>query len=429
MAEQWRTRVLKEIKPSASEQKDFLKLSNSFLDRLNKELASIGAKAILGGSAAKDTWLKESKDIDVFVQFPLRGKISSKGLSDALEKVLRKVMGKKAGKSLERLHGSRDYFQVEFEKHLFEIVPILEIKSAEEAKNITDISPLHAVWVNEVGAKLKDDIRLAKQFCRANKLYGAESYIGGFSGYMLEILVLHYGSFLGLLEGASKWKAGGQVVIDTAKLHKSKAMALFNIDNAKLQGPLVLVDPVDKHRNAAAALSVLRFDLFRKRAKEFLRKPGKEFFILEKLKIEKLALACSSQKKLAYVEFNGLEGKRDVVGAKLLKIFGFLSKELDAFGLLGADWQWSSGEKAKMYFYLKSARIPDRKTIAGPPVELVEHAQGFRKKHGSKVFEKKGKLFAKVRNRYPAYEDFFEALLERKYVLEKVKSVEKVIFA
>ena len=31
----------------------------------------------------------------------------------------------------------------------FEIIPILDIRKSEQAKNITDVSPLHAIWVKK----------------------------------------------------------------------------------------------------------------------------------------------------------------------------------------------------------------------------------------------------------------------------------------
>ena len=54
--------------------------------------------------------------------------------------------------------------------------------------------------------KMKDKdvllgIRIAKAFCHANNSYGAESYINGFSGYALELLVYYYGSFLKFIKG------------------------------------------------------------------------------------------------------------------------------------------------------------------------------------------------------------------------------------
>ena len=135
--------VLKEIKPSKEEINDVQRKINEFISKINKGLKE--AKAVLGGSGAKGTWLSRQHDADIFVQYDYKKyKDKSDRLSDMLEKTLKKKFGK-----VKRLHGSRDYFQIEQKGFTFEIVPILKINKSEEAVNITDVSPLHARWVNK----------------------------------------------------------------------------------------------------------------------------------------------------------------------------------------------------------------------------------------------------------------------------------------
>ncbi|MEM4246893.1 MAG: nucleotidyltransferase domain-containing protein, partial [Candidatus Woesearchaeota archaeon] len=169
--------VLAEITPDKEERKSTLKIVKNFLKNLNSSLKKnrFAAKAILGGSYAKDTWLKGDYDVDVFVRFSLKYK--GKDLSKMLEKALTPW-------NAERVHGSRDYFWVHKKQFKFEIIPVLEIKKANDAENVTDFSPLHVKWVNKNGKKYKGDIRLFKKFCKAQGVYGAESYIRGFSGHV-----------------------------------------------------------------------------------------------------------------------------------------------------------------------------------------------------------------------------------------------------
>ncbi len=173
------------IKPTLDEEKRVKAVTVSFLKKLNANLTD--ATAILGGSGAKGTWLSGNHDLDIFVLFPLRKYASRSGeLSDIIGPVLQKLFPQQ---QLKRVHGSRDYFQLMYEGFNIEVVPILKIARAEQAVNITDVSPLHTKWVSAKSAAIKDEILLAKQFCKAQSLYGAESYITGFSGYVLEILV------------------------------------------------------------------------------------------------------------------------------------------------------------------------------------------------------------------------------------------------
>ena len=186
--------VARSITPSKQEAERLKKASTTFLSIFQGSLGvDIPAQAFVGGSVAKGTWLSGSCDVDVFVAFEYASyKEKSAQLSDLLEPYLRKAF---VGREIVRLHGSRDYFQIEHEGYNFEVVPILKIARAQDALNITDVSLLHVAWVLEKGQAITGEIRLAKQFCKAQELYGAESYISGFSGYVLEILVIFYGSF------------------------------------------------------------------------------------------------------------------------------------------------------------------------------------------------------------------------------------------
>lgn len=49
-----------------------------------------------------------------------------------------------------------------------------------------------------------DEIKIAKAFCHATGCYGAESYIKGFSGYALELLIYHYKSFQSFVKAMTK---------------------------------------------------------------------------------------------------------------------------------------------------------------------------------------------------------------------------------
>src|SRR3990167_5619623 len=152
--------VLMEIQPDRNYEKEIFERLSLIIRKINQGQKSI--KAILGGSGAKGTWLK-SFDADIFVLFDY-GKFKDKSseLSDVLERILRKRF-----KNIIRLHGSRDYFQIRQGNFTFEIVPILKIQKAEQAKNITDVSPLHSRWVLK-HKKLAGEMRLAKQIGRAH---------------------------------------------------------------------------------------------------------------------------------------------------------------------------------------------------------------------------------------------------------------------
>ncbi len=410
--------VLAKIRPSPEERAKFVAVTASFLKRLNQIISPL--KAILGGSGAKDTWLAGSHDIDIFVLFPLQKyKAQSDKLSSILEPLLRRAF---PHQTLHSLHGSRDYFQLIYEDFVFEVVPILYIQKAEQAVNITDVSPLHSKWVNKQALKLIDEIRLAKQFCKAQRIYGAESYIQGFSGYVLEILVTSYGSFLQLLKASQRWKE--KEVIDAAK-HYPKSDALFHLNKSKQHSPLVVIDPVDKTRNASAALSINSLKIFQKKAKELLQNISPDYFTIQP--INEKALQGEAKKKkqhLLLITVKPLSGKEDVVGAKLLKIFTYLSEKLEPYVISKADWDWP-GNEALFYFLLKKKELPLWEIHRGPPLELNEAVINFKKKYKDAYIENK-KLMVKVKVSHPHLLDFAKNLLKEEYIISRIKQIQRI---
>src|SRR3989344_5953083 len=413
--------VLQKIKPSKEEEKKFTTATASFLKALNAALFSLTAKAILGGSGAKGTWLAGSPDVDIFVRFDLK-KYGDKSaeLSELLENVLKKAFPKI---NISRLHGSRDYFQLWYQGLMFEAVPILKISKAEQALNITDISPLHSAWVNKHAVRAKDDIRLLKQFCKANNLYGAESYIGGFSGYVLEILTAHYGSFEKVLKASQRWKE--KEVVDPSKFYPTKEMVLFHINTSKLQSPLIVVDPVDKSRNAAAALSLEKWMLFKELAKKYLHKPAEEFFVKEKITFNSLQQKYNSKGTLIFTIVAPTEGKEDAVGAKLLKVLEFLREKLQEFGLVTSGWEWNKEPEAIFYFVTKKKKLLDVEVRIGPPLKMKPFVEDFKKKYKN-AFVEGGRIKAKSKVEYPQLRDFVNALLKEEYVKERISKVKKL---
>jgi len=404
--------VLKDIQPDKGYEKEIFDKLSIIIKRINHNQRQI--KAILGGSGAKSTWLR-TFDADIFVLFDYsKFKDKSDKLSDVLEKIL-----KKRFKNIVRLHGSRDYFQIRQNNFTFEIVPILKISKAEQAKNITDVSPLHSKWVLS-HKRLANEMKLAKQFCQAQNVYGAESYIRGFSGYICEILAVYYGSFLNLIRNAAKWDS--KVVIDAGRYYKGKDVFKL-VNTSKLVSPLIVIDPVQKDRNAAAALSTEKFEAFKSAAKEFLRSPSKEFFQKKDL-MRSFLKQKSKNNKLIIIKAKPLGGKIDVIGAKLLKIYEFLfagMKKHD-FKAIRSDWEWDKKNDAIMYFLLDKKPLPRTVQIEGPPVKIMQHADNFKKMH-KKTFVKNGKIFAIERREFIKPEDLMKNLMKNEFVRERCKSI------
>lgn len=373
---------------------------------------------ILGGSGAKNTWLSDTHDLDIFVKFNY-SKYNDK--SDKLSNLLHPVLKKKF-KRITRLHGSRDYFQIKYKGYNIELIPILDIRTYAEAKNITDVSPLHIEWVGKNIRGLADDIRKAKLFCMANNLYGAESYIKGFSGYVLEILIIHYGSFLNLLKAASKWKP--KEVIDIYDVHKDP---FSDLNISKIQSPLILIDPVQPDRNASAALSQEKYEKFKQLAIEYLKHPSDELFKHKSFTKQSISKKFKT-KEIIMLEAVLKKDKPDIAGAKVLKAFEHIGKSLlkNEFILVHADIQFANN-KAIMYYAVDKKKLSLYKKHYGPPLDKEKHLQAFKNAWKSYKIEQEGnKVYVNIKRQYLTPLNLVKYLIKQKDIKE-LSSIMKIV--
>ncbi len=408
------SKVLKKIKPSKEEQE--------LIDSLKEGLENLripGAKVFVGGSVGKGTWLKDNHDIDVFVRFNYR-KYNKKNISKELENFLKKYRIK-----YDKLYGSRYYFRVQL-KNIFkrklpkdyvcEFVPIIEIKKPSQALNLTDISPFHTEWVNKLPKKLLDEIRLAKHFFKANRLYGAESYIRGFSGYVLEILVAQYKGFVNLLEACQKWK--NKDVIDISKYYSSAEKAYENLNPSKRTSPIIVIDPVDKKRNASAALVKEKVKKLQDIAKRFLEKPSDKFFKKTKTSFDKL------KGNILWIEAKVLNKKEDVAGAKLVKFIRLLKKEFKLFGVKENGWQWDK-KNAQIWLILDKKKISSEFEMEGPLKDDKENVKRFCEKHENYCI-KKDRYYTTKKRPHITIKQVYDNFIENTDIKQYINSIEKV---
>lgn len=237
-------KILNEIKPTDSEVKEVHEIADKsieYINRIAKE-ENIDVETILVGSIAKETWLSGSSDIDIFINFPLKvdyNYLKEKGL----------YLGYKCSEYMngeaKEYYASHPYITSSIEGYDIDFVPCYKIKSAKELKSAVDRTILHTKYIqsNLKEEKQKDEVLLLKKFMSEVRTYGSEFKIGGFAGYLCEILILKYNTFEETLIAAANWK--NETVID-----------LENYETDKLfKYPLIAIDPTDKNRNVGAALT------------------------------------------------------------------------------------------------------------------------------------------------------------------------------
>ena len=382
--------ALEDITPS-EEESSLIKVSlKKFLEKIKKRLRElkVDAEIFVGGSYAKNTLIKRDKyDIDIFLRFDKKHKET---MQDLTEKILEDF------DRTSKIHGSRDYFNTEINsKIFFEIVPVLKVKSPEFAENTTDLSYLHVKYINKKikSSRLLDEIKIAKAFCYANNCYGAESYIKGFSGYGLELLVCYYGSFRKFIDTIIKSKENQKIIIDIEKCHKNKSEVLMNLNSSKLQSPIILIDPTYKQRNVLAALSEETFQKFKKECVSFLKNPSINAFRQKKLDFESKTKSAGKrdyETVLLKIYTNKPEG--DVAGSKLLKFYDHFQNEIKKFfELKDKGFEYGGKKSARFFLNVKNKK---EVIIRGPYKKDKKNLEEFKKKH-KKIFEKSGKVYSK----------------------------------
>ena len=118
------------VTPSKGEEKGVKEIVEDTIKAVNKAVrkSRVDAELIVGGSVGKGSWLPGIHDFDFFLLFDY-DKYASK--SEDLSNIAERVMSK-AFVKYERVHGSRDYFQIKKGKKIIEIIPVLKLKKIQE---------------------------------------------------------------------------------------------------------------------------------------------------------------------------------------------------------------------------------------------------------------------------------------------------------
>jgi len=369
--------VLRKVTPSAKEKKEVLQFSENLTKKLTEKMQSSGVEAVaqVQGSVAKDTWLAGEKDVDMFVLLP---KTYTKEIFPKVLDVVKVLIGKKWIEA----YAEHPYIEAEVEEYKIDFVPCFKIERAEEAISSVDRTPLHTSYMKaHLDQQAKNEVRLLKRFMRGIDAYGAEIKVGGFSGYLCELLALHYKSFLEVLKSFAEWKE--RRLIDYEGFYKGIEREAEKI----FREPLIVVDPVDKGRNVASALRRRCLDEFIAASRMFLQKPGEKYFYppeTQPFKPRKMADILKTRgSTLIFVKFGKVSAVPDVLWGQLYKSQRSLRKKLEQhdFNVI-RDAVWSNEQDFNVFLFEAEHRfLPPIKRHLGPPIEKRADCEKFLQKH------------------------------------------------
>jgi tRNA nucleotidyltransferase (CCA-adding enzyme) len=370
--------VLDIIVPLQSDRKKIKSLAKNLEKKLIREYKKEDIKANIGleGSVAKDTWLREDPDIDIFIQLPLT--IPRKDLDQTIMRIAKKAT--KNSKQVER-YAEHPYLEAFVNDVRVNIVPCYQVDGGNW-KSATDRTPYHTKYIKKhLSTDLKNEVRLLKKFFKGIDVYGAEIKTGGFSGYLCELLIIHYQSFMKTIEAFSKYKK--KVVIDLQNFYSDKEVEPTLI----FSNPLIVIDPVDRNRNVASALKSEKLYELIGAARAFINKPIKEFFFPPKINIFSLNTLKSkienSGSSILFILLDNLNAVPDVLWGQLYRTQRSLRKLLkqNDFKVL-RDAVWTN-EKTFTVFIIEveTCKLPKIKQHIGPPLEFDEQCSAFLSKY------------------------------------------------
>ena len=241
--------VLSRVTPSETEEKAMRAGVSTVIGRLAKIIGN-HAELVVAGSSARGTNLSGDSDVDLFMLFDKSvGKESMERW--AVNAAKHFVKGMK-GESYVVKYAEHPYARLllgDLGMNV-DLVPAYKISNIDEMGTSVDRTQLHNEFINaHMTAAQKGDVRVLKALLKEHFIYGAESKTEGFSGYLCELLVLHYGSLLGVLEGVSSAKM--PLVVQPGRESRESAEVLVK----RFGKEFVVVDPVDAGRNVAANVS------------------------------------------------------------------------------------------------------------------------------------------------------------------------------
>ena len=259
-------------------------------------------------------------------------------------------------------------FEVEF-------IPCFIAEAGKRFTSSTDRTPLHTGFLlPRFTDAMRDDIRLLKAFMMGIGVYGAEIRVGGFSGYLCELLVLVFGFFEGVLQEAASWGEPGVIRFEGDSV---------KVMNKKFDEPLVVVDPVDENRNVASAVSETALWMFVAAARAFSVKPDRKFFVPMTRTISKEELLSGLKSRGSDVLFvvvpDGDPPVPDTLWGQLHRAEKALGRTLSEKGFkVLRSATWSDEAKRHIFVYeLESIVLSPVIRKVGPPVRLVRDSENF----------------------------------------------------
>jgi tRNA nucleotidyltransferase (CCA-adding enzyme) len=369
--------VARKITPTDQERAKMVGLSEAIQHEVENVLAGTGIQAKVSpqGSFARDTWISHEADLDIFARFP-----PTTERREWEEKVLPAVRKYFSRYRVIERYAEHPFLEFHVDGVRVNIVPSYDV-SKGEWKSATDRTPYHTEFMQtHLTPERRREARLLKKFAKGIGTYGAEIKIGGFSGMLIDTLILYYQSFMETLRHASSWNKGTLLEIGKPESVVSPKEKDPNVD-------LVVIDPVDPNRNLAAAVRPDRLWNFVGAGRQFLRNPGLWYFFPPEFKRrtrEQFAKRIDSTgHELIAITFKHPVLVPDVLWGQLMKLERSLLDIMarEEFNPYRSALWTDETRESTILIEIDRITLPEVRLQRGPPVSKSEDSMSFLEKH------------------------------------------------
>lgn len=368
--------ILKDIKPTPEEKSEIDRVSVKLMNYLQGlcDSENIPAKVSLVGSVAKNTALKGKSDIDIFIAFPL----------DTDKQYLKQTGLDLAHRCCDEFNGtashhfaSHPYVTADIDGFEVDIVPCYAIDDGSQLKSAVDRTILHTRYIkSNLTESQQDEVLLLKRFMAMTGTYGSEFKVGGFAGYLCELLVLKYGTFEDTLKSAIDWQYGHVIDLESYGTFK------------RFKDPLIVIDPTDKNRNVGAALRLDKMAEFIQSARNYMFSDNKkDYFYPLKRNLNRSDILDefkSRNSDLIAFKFNIPDIPLDTLHPQLKKTCEALERKLndEEFNVFRADYWSDEVSTGVILLEMASSKLNSVKVNKGPKVFINRACENFVKRYG-----------------------------------------------
>ncbi len=360
------SKALQLCQPSPKEVQHLTEIAEEAMKLLRQYYSPMITDVVLGGSFAKGTWLKRKDihdnsvksegctDIDIFIKIDVS--LQDEEFDELAKKIAKQSLG---GYNPRLRYSSHPYVEAYVKGIRVNVVPCYNVEKGRW-KSAADRSPFHTEYIRDnLDDEKKNQVRLLKKFLKSIGVYGAEIATAGFSGYVTEILILKYGSFVSVLKAISNIKEDKNVI----------SIGKFDEDVLKIfQSPIIIIDPIDSRRNLGTAISAESVGKAVLAARAFLEKPSLDFFREKKERYNETFKEIYSN--LLIVEFFYRQRSPDIIWGQIKRTLNAISKQLCIanFTVIRSIGDIDEKGHATFVFLLEAITLPPYMARTGPHI-------------------------------------------------------------